>query len=38
MAERKIAWPAKEDRVLIGKDIPRIDGVAKASEIGRAHV
>src|SRR5262245_9147507 len=31
MAERKIAWPAKEDRVLIGKDIPRIDGVAKAS-------
>jgi xanthine dehydrogenase YagR molybdenum-binding subunit len=31
MAERKIAWPARADNVLIGKDIPRIDGVAKAS-------
>jgi xanthine dehydrogenase YagR molybdenum-binding subunit len=31
MAERKFAWPARADNVLIGKDIQRIDGVAKAS-------
>jgi xanthine dehydrogenase YagR molybdenum-binding subunit len=31
MAERKFAWPARADAVLIGKDIQRIDGVAKAS-------
>ena len=31
MAERKYAWPARAENTLIGKDIPRIDGVAKAS-------
>jgi xanthine dehydrogenase YagR molybdenum-binding subunit len=31
MAERKFAWPVRADNTLIGKDIPRIDGVAKAS-------
>jgi xanthine dehydrogenase YagR molybdenum-binding subunit len=31
MAERKHSWPALADRVLIGKDTPRIDGAAKAS-------
>jgi xanthine dehydrogenase YagR molybdenum-binding subunit len=31
MAERKFAWPARADNTLIGKDIQRIDGVAKAS-------
>jgi len=31
MAERKFAWPARAENTLIGKDIPRIDGVAKAS-------
>lgn len=31
MAERKFAWPARAENTLIGKDIQRIDGVAKAS-------
>lgn len=31
MAERKFAWPARADSVLIGKEIQRIDGPAKAS-------
>ncbi|HLJ11848.1 MAG TPA: xanthine dehydrogenase family protein molybdopterin-binding subunit [Planctomycetaceae bacterium] len=31
MAERKFSWPARSETTLIGKDIPRIDGVAKAS-------
>ncbi|MBI3865084.1 MAG: xanthine dehydrogenase family protein molybdopterin-binding subunit [Planctomycetia bacterium] len=31
MAERKFAWPARAENTLIGKDIPRLDGVAKAS-------
>src|SRR5262245_38480585 len=31
MAERKFAWPARKENIHIGKSIPRIDGVAKAS-------
>lgn len=31
MAERKFAWGKRADNTLIGKSIPRIDGVAKAS-------
>ncbi len=31
MAERKIAWKPRNENVLIGTDIPRIDGVDKAS-------
>jgi xanthine dehydrogenase YagR molybdenum-binding subunit len=31
MAERKFAWPARAENTLIGKDIQRLDGVAKAS-------
>src|SRR5438105_13089167 len=31
MAERKFSWPVRKENALIGKDIERIDGVAKAS-------
>jgi len=31
MAERKVSWKPREENVLIGKRIPRIDGVEKAS-------
>ena len=31
MADRKFSWPSRADNVLIGKDIQRLDGVAKAS-------
>ena len=31
MPELKVAWKARKDNSLIGKDIPRIDGVDKAS-------
>ena len=31
MAERKVAWKARKDNTLVGRDIPRIDGVEKAS-------
>lgn len=31
MAERKVAWPLREEATLIGTEIPRIDGVEKAS-------
>ncbi|MDP7274143.1 MAG: molybdopterin-dependent oxidoreductase, partial [Planctomycetaceae bacterium] len=31
MAERKVAWKARKDNTLIGQDIPRLDGVDKAS-------
>jgi len=31
MAERKFAWPKREENTLIGKDIERIDGVAKST-------
>ena len=31
MAERKVAWKSRKDNTLIGTEIPRLDGVEKAS-------
>ena len=31
MAERKVAWKARKDNELIGKEIPRLEGVEKTS-------
>lgn len=34
-AERKVAWKKREDNTLIGKRIPRLDGVAKATGVAK---
>ena len=31
MAERKVSWKPRSENTLIGKRIPRIDGIEKAS-------